>query len=315
MAKPHYKKICSVLDEFKPDIIHVVTPFSMGLMGIKYSKNHDIPLVASYHTDFSSYLKSYNLQFLENTIWTFFRWFHSHSIVNFCPSRETLLQLEGQGIQNLKIWGKGIDTQKFSPSFRSNELRRKYAADQEKVLLYVGRLAAEKKLQTLMESADQLNQKNIQYKLLLVGDGPLRSELEHMKIPNVIFTGYKSGVDLQALYASSDIFVFPSDTETYGNVVLEAMASGLPVVAPLAGGIKENLIDKYNGLSYDASSSKQMTEIIEDMIMDDSLVGLTRKNAIEHCHNKSWDNVFKGLFEEYQLVVNQYKMRKVIITA
>jgi glycosyltransferase involved in cell wall biosynthesis len=161
-----------------------------------------------------------------------------------------MIQLQEKGFDNLAFWKRGIDPDQFSPDQRQEEFRRMLGLSDEKILLYVGRISAEKELDVLMEAAEDLNRRRLKYKLVLVGDGPYRQELESREIPNVIFLGYKSGKELQCIYASSDIFVFPSSSETYGNVILEAMASGLSVVAPYAGGIKENLIDRYNGLAF-----------------------------------------------------------------
>lgn len=303
IAIPKYRKIKKELDSFNPDIIHVVTPFSIGIMGLKYSKDTNIPMVASYHTDFPKYLKYYNLEFLENTLWYFFKWFHSHSYINFCPSVDTKEEMEKHGINNLELWGRGIDTIKYNPNKKNEKLREKYCSNNEALLLYVGRIAPEKELDVLMEAAKKLNRMNVKYKLVVVGDGPSKKEFESMTIDNVVFVGYKSGSELEAYYATADIFTFPSSSETYGNVILEAMASGLPVICPYSGGLKENIIDSYNGLIFETGSSENMAYKIIELINDNNLRYRLRENARSYTITKSWNNIYSDLFSKYRLVV------------
>lgn len=297
--KKNYSLLKESLDRFQPDIIHIATEFSLGYLALKYARECRAPMVMSYHTDIPSYLKYYNLQIIENAVWSYFRWFHSHALINLVPSQATMAQLQEQGFDKLAFWKRGIDLAGFSPDHRQEEFRNSLALPDEKILLYVGRISTEKELDVLMEAAQDLNHGKCKYKLVLVGDGPYRQELESREIPNVIFLGYKSGQELQRIYASSDIFVFPSSSETYGNVVLEAMASGLPVVAPYAGGIKENLIDNYNGLAFASGQSPDMAEKIRLLLRDDLLTTSLGVNARKSVENKTWESVFNDLFNLY----------------
>ncbi len=307
IAIPRYRRIKESLDRFQPDIIHVVTPFSLGMMGLKYSKDNNVPLVASYHTDFPRYLQFYNLDFLENSLWYFFQWFHSQSMINFCPSRDTKDDLVSHGVKNVELWGRGIDTQAFHPNKRDKRLRRKYCKHNETLLLYVGRVSPEKELELLLEAAKILNTKNVKYKLVIVGDGPSKSQFESLNIDNVIYVGYKSGAELQTYYASADIFTFPSSSETYGNVILEAMASGLPVVSPYAGGIKENLIDGYNGVAFKAGNCNDMAEKINNLIQNKGYRFTLMKNARDYTLSKSWNKIYDNLFNRYRTISNYMK--------
>jgi glycosyltransferase involved in cell wall biosynthesis len=306
IALPRYGGVKAALDEFQPELIHLVTPFSVGLMGLKYARDNNIPVVSSYHTNFTDYLKYYKLQMLESVCWRYFRWFHSFCRVNYCPSRDTLIKLQEKGINNLAIWGRGIDATKFSPEFRSQELRRRYTTGNELLLIYVGRIAAEKEIDVLLNAVALLNKKQLAFKLVVVGDGPERSQLEAEHIPNVIFTGYQFGRELQQLYATADIFVFPSSYETYGNVILEAMSSGLPVVGAYAGGVKENLMDMDNGLAFTSGSSEEMAEKIAQLLTDDQLRISLAKNAKRHAMTRDWDEVFLTLFKSYQGVIDEH---------
>jgi glycosyltransferase involved in cell wall biosynthesis len=300
IAFPRYKEVKATLDQFKPDMIHIVTPFSVGLMGLKYARDHQIPLVSSYHTNFVEYFKYYKLQFLEKICWSYFSWFHSFCQINFCPSIDTFIKLKEKGIQNLKIWDRGIDAEQFSPQNYNKEMRNQYAASKEQLLLYVGRLAPEKELDVLMKAATILNDKNRLFKLLIVGDGPQYKELKALNIPNIIFLGYKFGKELQQIYACADLFVFPSSTETYGNVILEAMSSGVPVVAVNEGGVKENLIDGKNGLAFEVGSCVEMAGKIEILLCDEKLRSELASNARMHALKRSWGQVFDVLFDDYK---------------
>ncbi len=312
---PNYFKIKTELNDYKPDLIHIVTPFNLGLCGLKYANSHDIPLVASYHTNFNQYLNYYNLNFLEGPIWRFFRWFHSHCQCNFCPSKSTLEELRKNGINNLEIWGRGINAKDYSPDFKDNTLREEYGLEDKIILLYVGRLAPEKNLKLLIDSLKMVNHKYIdKVELVITGSGPLEEELKEIAPSNVTFTGYLTGQDLARTYASADVFTFPSLTETYGNVVLEAMASGLPVVGILSGGVKENLLDGYNGLAISSNNLSEFSSNLEEIIINERLRKKLARNARQYALNQSWNSIFSRLVRNYREVIN-YKESKKIISA
>ncbi|WP_018249526.1 glycosyltransferase family 4 protein [Orenia marismortui] len=315
LSVPNYFKIKNKLNEYQPDLIHIVTPFNLGLCGLKYATSYDIPLISSYHTNFTHYLDYYNLHFLEKPIWTFFRWFHSHSTINLCPSQSSLEELSDNGIKNLEIWDRGINSKLYSPQYRDEDLRESYELGDRITLLYVGRLAPEKNLNLLMESMKIINQKyKDQVRLLITGDGPLLDKLKSEAPSNVIFTGYLKGHNLSKIYASADIFAFPSITETYGNVILEAMASGLAVVSFLEGGVRENLEDGYNGLACVEVTPESFAINLEKVIINKKLREELADNAYNYAINKSWDKVFERLINNYQEVIN-YGSREVFISA
>lgn len=305
LSVPNYFKINQRLEEYDPDLIHIVTPFNLGLCGLKYAQDNQVPLVSSYHTNFTHYLDYYNLNFLEKPIWRFFRWFHSFSERNYCPSQETLNTLKQQGINNLEVWGRGIDPDLYSPEHYDQTWIEQYKLDDKLKLLYVGRLAPEKNLKLLMNSLNKLNDKyKEQIELLITGDGPLLEELKNKAPQNVTFTGYLTGQKLSSLYATADVFVFPSVTETYGNVVLEAMASGLPVVGVLAGGVKENLIDNYNALAATEDCVEEFSTKLERIITNQQLRERLAFNARNYALNNSWQQIFNKLVASYQDVID-----------
>lgn len=307
---PSIKVIHQVIASFQPDLIHVITPFPIGFIGAQYAKIYDIPLVCSYHTDFPSYLKFYRLTFLEEMIWKFFKWFHSYSNLNLVPSTETAQQLKQKGINDIQIWSRGIDCNDFSPVKRNEEVRKQYGIEDEFVLLYVGRLAVEKELDVLLKAVQILYTNKMNFKILFVGEGPLSEELKASQIPNIIYTGYKQKEELQQIYAASDLFVFPSRYETYGNAVLEAMASGLPVIAPFSGGIKENLINGYNGLIFEAGNWIDFAEKIQQLYQEPTLIKEMRIHAREHALRRNWKDVFAKLFTDYQKVIDDHQYQK-----
>ncbi|MCK8816703.1 glycosyltransferase family 1 protein [Natroniella sulfidigena] len=306
LAVPNYFKIKDKLATYQPDLIHLITPFNLGLFGLKYAISHDVPVVASYHTSFIKYLDYYHLDFLAGPIWKFFRWFHSHCQCNFCPSQDTLQKLAEQGIKDLKLWERGIDTELFSPQLEDERLKEVYQLKDKLTLLYVGRLALEKNLELLFKSLRELNEDyQEQIELVITGDGPLNEKLKQDAPNNVTFTGYLTGKKLRKIYATADIFVFPSVTETYGNVVLEAMASGLPVVGIWAGGVKENLIDNYNGLACQENCSQEFTAKLKLLIEKEQLRDKLATNAREYSLSKSWEEVFNKLVADYQEAIDR----------
>lgn len=306
VSLPNYFAIMEQLNKFNPDIVHVVTPFNIGLCGLKYAKDMGIPLVASYHTNIPQYLEYFNLKFLSNVSWIFFKWFHSQTERNFCPSQMTLELLQSQGVENLEIWGRGINTEEFSPSHRNNELRQKMKIEDKTVFLYVGRMSVEKDLDILLTVAEKLNEyyrEKIHF--LMVGDGPFLKILKEKAPINMSFTGFLKGKTLSELYASSDIFFFPSSTETYGNVILEAMASQLPVIACKAGGIQENLIDDFNGIACSIRDEEEFYFAAETLIKESNKREEMAFNGRMHAIDKDWDKVFKGLVDSYRQVIEK----------
>jgi len=283
-----------------------MTPFSLGMMGMLYAKRRNVPVTASYTTDFVAYLKHYNLALLEKPLWRFFSWFHGHTVANFVASKSSAEQLKEQKIGNIRFWGRGIDCDSFNPERRSEKVRKELGvAEGEKMLLYVGRLAAEKELDVLLSAYEKLRENNTSIKLVMVGDGPYRKNIVERSIEGVILPGYRIGKELQSIYASADVFVFPSSTETYGNVILEAMASGLPVVATCSGGVKENLLHDFNGLAHITGDSADMAEKISLLTGNEALRERMGENARHFTLNKSWKRIHEELFQIFEKLIKK----------
>ena len=304
IALPGYHSIREILSDFKPDLIHLVTEFSMGLCGLKYAKDHRLPLVGSYTTNFSTYLPYYKMGFLKNWAWRYLRWFHNQCHLNYCPSPAVQNMLFKKGFQNLTVWGRGIDTGLFSPDKKS-ELLNKLASGKNIFFLYVGRLAPEKDLDVLFNAWRTVRKKLPGAQLFITGDGPLHEELKQQHGDGVIFTGYRHGEELASIYASSEVFVFPSTTETFGNVVLEAMAAGLPVVAAAAGGVKNLLIDGYNGLACRPRNHHEMAAAMLKLAQDHELRAKMGHQARQFAFGRSWDTILDDLLRSYRGVADR----------
>ncbi len=307
LSVPMYSNFSRLADKFKPDIVHIVTPLGIGLSGLKYARERNIPVVSSFHTNFDAYLKYYNLDFLEPLLWNFFRWFHSFCSINFSPSRETIEILQSKGIENLRLWSRGIDTEAFNPVHRNPDIRAQINPENRKVFLYAGRLAAEKDLDILMASIININRTypgSAQF--VVVGDGPYASYMKEVSPDNVVFTGYLKGQALSAMYASCDVFVFPSSTETFGNVVLEAMASGLPVVAVNSGGVKDSIMNNYNGFLCEPRNVESFSTSISRFLDDSSLICRLGANARQYTLLKSWESIFGQLVSDYHSAMEEY---------
>ena len=304
LSIPYYPKLLREMDDFKPDIIHSITQSGIGCSGLRYAKEKNIPFVASFTTNFSMYLKYYKLQYLEEALWGYLKWFHSNAYANFCPSQDTIESLEPKGISNLKIATRGIDIELFSPLKRSEKFRNKYGLNGKTSFLYAGRLAPEKDLDTLVQSANEIYSKfPAESIFVIVGDGPMREQLAAEMPPNTVFTGYLKGEALSEAYASADVFVFPSGTETLGNVVLEAMASGLPVIAVNSGGVKENVLNGYNGIMCRYKDKHEFASAMERFIEDEALKTIMSQNARAYTLSKTWDKVFDKLMDDYLQVI------------
>ncbi len=215
----------------RPDIVHIVTEGPLGWSALAAALKLKIPVSSDFHTNFHSYSKHYGIGWLKRPIAAYLRKFHNRTLCTMVPTESMRGELEELGMKNLRVVSRGVDTALFAPKHRSAQLRGSWGAgSHDPVALYVGRLAPEKNLPLVLSAFDAMRQANPRLKLVLVGDGPERPALQ-ARYPNHVFAGMRIGRDLAAHFASGDIFLFPSTTETYGNVTMEAMASGLAVVA------------------------------------------------------------------------------------
>jgi glycosyltransferase involved in cell wall biosynthesis len=286
------------LAAFQPDLVHLVNPASLGLAGLRYARDLGVPIVASYHTDVPGYAIRYGLGVLYKPLWAYFRWIHNQADLNLCPSHYTKAQLEAHGFQRVKVWSHGVDAVCFSPRHRSHTWRRRLSGGHPEatLLLYVGRLAKEKRVEWLRPLLDRLTE----VRLAIVGDGPMRPALEEcFSDTPTIFTGFLQGEDLASAYASADLFVFPSATETLGIVILEAMASGLPVIAPRSGGPVDHVMDGKNGFLFDPDDIADMVSLVARLVSDRARLKHLGADARAYAETRSWEDILDGLLDQY----------------
>lgn len=309
IALPNPLDIKQTLDEFKPTLIHIATPFNMGLYGLHYGKKYDIPMVASYHTHFDDYLKYYHLPFLQKWIWKYMTWFHRSFEKVYVPSESTKEKLLTEKIhQNIEIWGRGVNHRFFSPLKTNSKIREKFGIKEKYILLYVGRIAPEKDIKVVLETFNllpELLQKETH--LLIVGDGPLFEKLSEQTHDQITWTGFMEGEALAEIYASSDLFIFPSSTETFGNVVLEAQSSGLPVIGANAGGVQHLINHGENGFLYNARDVSNFVLHTSKLLENSDLRKQMGYESRQFALSQSWEHIFEQLIVSFQEVLQKQK--------
>ena len=232
----------------RPDIVHVVTEGPLGWSALAAADKLQLPVATNFHTNFHSYSEHYGVGWLKKPISAYLRKFHNKAQRTFVPTRTLQDELSDLGLRNLQVMTRGVDTRQFNPERRSTALRRSWGAGpNDLVVMYVGRLAAEKNLPAVLRAYSMMRVVQPSAKLVLVGDGPERARLAR-EFPQAIFSGIRLREHLATHYASADVFLFPSITETYGNVTVEAMASGLAVIAYDYAAAKQHIRHNINGL-------------------------------------------------------------------
>jgi glycosyltransferase involved in cell wall biosynthesis len=294
------------LREFEPTLIHLATPDVLGFRAMRWGQANNIQIVASYHTHFTSYLKYYNLDMLKMLGWKYLEWFYSQCKHVYVPSPSMANELNEEGIdEGIRIWARGVNTDDFHPKHRDMEWRRSVGfEDSDKIVSFVSRLVWEKNLQTFVDTIKRLQQKNEDIQAMIVGDGPAKKELEHM-LPEAHFTGFVTGQDLSRAYASSDIFLFPSETETFGNVTLEAMSSGLPCVVADATGSRSLVESGVNGYLAAPRDTQEFAQCVSRIAEDQSLWDEMSKAARQKALAYSWENVNGKLLDDYREALSE----------
>ncbi len=295
---------------WRPTLVHSATPFGMGLAGRASARTLGVPMVTSYHTSFSEYAKFYRMGALSALGWTFFRWFHNSGARTYVPTRAVRAELEGYGFRHLAIWGRGIETNIFSPRLRSASWRERLGADERTVIVaYVGRLAAEKGLDVALAAMHMLQADSGPHAAPrivfgLAGDGPYASYCRRTAppAPSVHFVGRLTQSALYDFYASADLFIFPSTTDTFGNVLLEAMASGLPVIGADVGPTRE-LLAAGGGVTFPPGDAKSLASTIRRLAADPGLRRSLAERGQAFAATCSWDHIFDELVTDYRKVV------------
>jgi glycosyltransferase involved in cell wall biosynthesis len=293
--------------EFQPDVVHLFEPSLLGIGGIYYAQVMRIPLVISYHTNLPAYLRYYRLGFLQSATWKLMRMRHGRADLNLCTSTPMMEELAQHNIDRLALWERAVDAERFHPSQRSAEMRSTLTqGEPEKpLLLFVGRLGAEKNIGSLRAVLNAIPD----LRLAIVGDGPTRPELEkHFRNTPTHFAGYLRGEALAAAFASADLFVMPSETETLGLVLLEAMASGCPVVACRAGGIPDAIEDGVTGYLFEPGE-RSLVEAVRRVLENPAELAQVRTRARADVERHGWQGATDLLRQQYQQAIEHPRPR------
>ncbi len=301
VALPNYRLV-KVLDRFAPDVLHYINPFAFGFRchDLLHRAGVRVPSVFSFHTLYGEFVKQYRLLYpLSHLLWWFTREYHNRADANLTVSNIMRDELAGRGFRRVALWPPAVDGELFHPARSSREMRCRLANGRapRPLLLTVSRLAPEKNVGFLADVLDRFPEAT----LAVVGDGPQRAELEQRFAgKNAHFIGYLKGEELAAAYASADAFVYASETETMGNVVLEAMACGCPVVAPRAGGIPNLVAHGHGGLLYEPRNLTEAVAAVRSILSDDDLRVRMSRAARQAVELLNWDHSIARVREVYR---------------
>ncbi len=305
-ALPGYGSFEQILRAYRPDILHIHSPCSLGMAAVQFGERFGVPVVATYHTHFASYAKYYRVKILEGCGWNYLKGLYNCCQRTFVPSLPIMAELDQRGIRHLEFLPHGTDTRTFHPRFRSARWREEMSAGGKSILLYAGRLVWEKDLHTLIGVYDMLGSRRKDWVLVIAGDGPVRRDLE-AAMPDARFAGFLSGRDLSIAYASSDVFVFPSATETFGNVMLEAMASGLVPVCASEGGACGVVEEGVTGFVTRPRDPADIASRIEFLLDHPGRRLEMARSALAAARTRTWGAIFARLFAAYAEVIGSFQ--------
>ncbi|MGB9006554.1 MAG: glycosyltransferase family 1 protein [Candidatus Aminicenantales bacterium] len=301
---PDYKfalpgpKLVRQMEAFKPGLIHLTVPDAVGMGLLGYAKLKRIPVLISYHTDFVSYLDERNLWYLSRPWRPILRWFYGRADSLLVPSQDSVAKFARQKIR-AAVWGRGLAKESFNTSFRSGALRRRWGAEGKKVILYSGQLAWFKDMLVCVQVYRMFQRREGPRPVfVLIGRGPLEAELKK-DMPEAVFLGYLGGKDLSAAYASADILLFPSTTETFGNVIQEAIASGLPAVVSDRGGCQEIVRKTGGGLVARAKDAGSFFRCCSKLLTEKAFYRRVREAGLANIKNRDWESINRVVLKEY----------------
>ncbi|WP_349971629.1 glycosyltransferase family 1 protein [Pseudomonas caspiana] len=286
----------------RPDVLYIATEGPLGLSALRAARRLGITVISGFHTNFAQYTQQYGMGFMNRLLTHYLRWFHNRSKVTLVPSVSQKVALERRGFERIELLSRGVDSVLFHPSKRSQALRDSWGLSAGDIaVLHVGRLAPEKNLRLLQSSFDALRSKypQRQLKLVIVGDGPQRAALQQ-QLPDAVFCGTQRGETLAEHYASGDVFLFPSLTETFGNVVLEALASGLGVVAYDEAAAGQHIRHGHNGALAMPGDEAAFIDAACWLLEDSETLRRVRLNARQHASRQGWGAII-DLFERKML--------------
>jgi phosphatidylinositol alpha 1,6-mannosyltransferase len=287
------------VEAFKPDLVHLMSPGVLAYFGQLWARRHGCPVVASYETDIIRYMHYYGFGRLEPQLWRYLRWLFNNCHHTYTPSQVTKNQLIKGGIRDVRVFERGVDNVLFHPGKRSETIRKSIGVEPGGVLiLYAGRISKEKDLDVLLRGFTRLRGDHPQAHLAVIGDGPHRRALVRLyRSPGITFASWKQGEELAAWFASADVFALPSTTETLSLVSLESMASGIPVLAMNAGGVRDIVEHEKTGLL--ANTEGEFESSLRRLAEDAALRTRLGRNGCRYAEGKAWSHAFEGLERKY----------------
>ncbi len=305
------KSIKKRLAEFDPNLIHLAAPDLLGCKALKWARKNDVPAVASFHTRFDTYPRYYHMAWAEQYVTAFMRRFYHRCEQVYVPSECMAQILRNQNMaRDIRLWTRGVDSDLFNPARRDMAWRKEQGiSDNEVVITFVGRLVLEKGLDIYADTIDLLKARGLPIRALIVGEGPERERFTK-RLPDALFCGYLQGEDLARAYASSDIFLNASVTETFGNVTLEAMASGIPAVCANASGSASLVTDGETGYLVEPGNVNAFASSIERLISDDTLRRAMSKSSLVATRPFTWHAVLSKLLEQYEQATTHFAARR-----
>jgi glycosyltransferase involved in cell wall biosynthesis len=301
LAWPARRDIRRQLEDFQPSLVHAATEFGIGLAGRAVARELDVPFVSSYHTSFAAYAEHYGLGMLAEPGWHYLRWFHNGGLRTYCPTQSIIREIEAHGFQQCREWSRGVDSERFSPAHRSSALRAQLDANDETLVVsYIGRLGLEKGLDVVLGCMQQLHTTCPErVRFLIVGDGPYEETVRASAPAGTLITGRLDGHALSEAFASSDVLLFPSTTDTFGNVLLEAMASGTPVIGADVGPTREQLAPD-RGWLVRPGDTQAFTDTVLHLLADPDMRLAARAKALAFAASKRWDVIWDTLIADYR---------------
>ena len=311
MYLPHWRQYLERVQRDEVDVIHLTTPGPLGLAALWVASQASLPLVGSFHTDLAAYTRLLSgSDRLGRLMQEYMRWLYGHCQHVLVPSESTRQLIVAARVRadRIGIWGRGVDTQLFSPARRSQRLREAWGASSERpAVLYVGRLSKEKGVALLPRLSAALRASSLSHRLIIAGDGPQRRVLAD-ECPDAVITGMLSREDTSTVFASADLFVFPSETDTAGNVVLEAQASGLPVVVSSAGGPKEQMVPGVTGVVCAGQDPERWADAIAELWRAPGYAASSTA-ARQFALTRQWDRSLTPLFDAYRASLDRSNPR------
>lgn len=297
---PYKRRIQREMQAFAPQAIYVATEGPMGWAAIKAAAALNVPVLSGFHTNFHQYIEHYHMGLLEGIAYRYLRYFHNLTAGTVVPTRKQADELEEHGFNNVRVMARGVDSHLFSPEKRDDALREQWGVSSDDiVLLYVGRIAGEKNMDLALATYRRVREADARVRLVLVGDGPALAGIRE-QYPEVICCGMQRGDDLAAHYASGDVFLFPSKTDTFGNVVTEALSSGLAVISFDYAAGHEHIQSQENGMLAPFADSEAYIQQAETLLESPNLMNRIRTNARSTALSISWDSVVDDFIHRLQ---------------